>query len=51
MRLEDGAAFATGPQGLHILSSIALADALAVIPRGEGILTAGTAIELISLQP
>ncbi len=51
VRLEDGAAFATGPQGSHILSSIALADALAVIPRGEGILTAGTAVELISLQP
>ncbi len=51
VRLEDGAAFATGPQGSHILSSIALADALAVIPRGEGILTAGTAIELISLEP
>ncbi len=51
VRLEDGAAFATGPQGSHILSSIALADALAVIPRGEGILTAGTAVELISLEP
>ena len=51
VRLDDGQAFATGPQGSHILSSMALADALAVIPRGDGELPAGSAIQLIPLQP
>ena len=51
VRLDGGEAFATGPQGSHILSSVALADALAVIPRGEGSLAAGSPIELLSLQP
>ncbi len=51
VRIDDGEAFATGPQGSHILSSMSLADALAVIPRGEGSLAAGSAIELLSLQP
>ena len=51
VRLEGGEVFATGPQGSHILSSVALADALAVIPRGEGSLAAGSPIELLSLQP
>ena len=51
VRLDGGEVFATGPQGSHILSSVALADALAVIPRGEGSLAAGSPIELLSLQP
>jgi len=51
VRLVEGEAFATGPQGSHILSSMALADALAVVPRGDGDLAAGSAIELLSLQP
>lgn len=51
VRLEGGEAFATGPQGSHILSSMALADALAVIPRGEGSVAAGSEIELLPLQP
>jgi molybdopterin molybdotransferase len=51
VRLEGGEAFATGPQGSHILSSMTLADALAVSPRGEGSLAAGSQIELLPLQP
>ncbi len=51
VRLEGDEAFATGPQGSHILSSVALADALAVIPRGAGSLAAGSEIDLLPLQP
>jgi len=51
VRLDQDEAFSTGPQGSHILSSMTLADALAVIPRGEGSLAAGSQIELLSLQP
>ena len=51
VRIEGDEAFATGPQGSHILSSMALADARVVIPRGEGLLAAGSVIELMSLQP
>lgn len=51
VRLDQDEAFATGPQGSHILSSMTLADALAVVPRGEGSLAAGSPIELLSLQP
>ena len=36
VRLEDGKAFATGPQGSHVLRSMALADGLVVVPRGDG---------------
>jgi molybdopterin molybdotransferase len=43
---DDGAAHSTGPQDSHILSSMLGADALAVIPRGEGELPAGTAVAL-----
>jgi molybdopterin molybdotransferase len=39
----------TGPQGSHIVTSLLLADALAVIPAGEGTLEAGTRIELLAL--
>ncbi len=50
VRLEDGRAFATGPQGSHVLRSMALADALVVVPRGAGhALAAGTEVELIQV--
>jgi molybdopterin molybdotransferase len=42
----DGTVVPTGPQGSHILSSLLNADALAVIPRGEGQLVAGTEVAL-----
>jgi molybdopterin molybdotransferase len=47
VRLRDGLAYATGPQGSHVLSSMALADGLAVIPRGEGELAAGEKVEIL----
>jgi molybdopterin molybdotransferase len=43
---EDGRAHPTGPQGSHVLSSMLGADALALIPRGEGELAAGDVVEL-----
>lgn len=49
VRLEDGVAYATGPQGSHVLTSMALADALAVVPRGKLALVAGDEVELIDL--
>ena len=49
MRIEDGIAYATGPQGSHVLQSMALADALAVVPRGELALVAGDEVELIPI--
>jgi molybdopterin molybdotransferase len=36
----------TGPQGSHVLSSLLGADGLAIIPRGEGDLPAGTEVAL-----
>jgi molybdopterin molybdotransferase len=36
----------TGPQGSHVLSSLLGADALAIVPRGEGELAAGTEVLL-----
>ncbi len=49
VRITDGLAYATGPQGSHILSSMTLADGLAVIPRGEGEMPAGAQVELIEI--
>jgi len=47
IRLDpDGGATPTGPQGSHILSSMLGADGLAIIPRGEGELPAGTEVEV-----
>jgi molybdopterin molybdotransferase len=46
VRLDDGRAFPTGPQGSHQLSSMLGADALAIIPRGEGELPAGAEVEI-----
>jgi molybdopterin molybdotransferase len=42
-------AFPTGAQGSHILTSLLGADALAMIPPGEGTLAAGTAVALRAL--
>lgn len=44
--LTDGLATPTGPQGSHVSSSLAAADGLAIIPRGEGTLPAGTEVEV-----
>jgi molybdopterin biosynthesis enzyme len=41
----------TGPQGSHMLSSLLGADALALIPAGEGELPAGAPVELERLAP
>lgn len=50
VRLEDGRAYTTGPQGSHILRSMALADGLVVVPRGEGrVLAPGTEVELLAV--
>ena len=49
VRIEGGAAYATGPQGSHVLSSMALADGLAVIPRGNEQLPAGAIVDLVTL--
>jgi molybdopterin molybdotransferase len=50
VRLEQDAgrtvALPNGPQGSHILTSLLGADALALIPAGEGELPAGTEVEL-----
>jgi len=49
----DGAtvrAFPNGAQGSHILSSLLGADALAMIPLGEGRLAAGTRVALRALS-
>jgi molybdopterin molybdotransferase len=45
-RRPDGSVEPTGPQGSHVLSSLLGADALAIIPRGEGALPAGTTVTL-----
>jgi molybdopterin molybdotransferase len=41
---ESGAATPTGPQGSHVLSSLLGADGLAVVPRGNGALAAGSEV-------
>lgn len=47
-RTGEGAATVepTGPQGSHVLSSLLGADALAIVPRGEGELPAGATVVL-----
>jgi molybdopterin molybdotransferase len=45
-RRDDGAVEPTGPQGSHVLSSLLGADALAIVPRGEGELPAGATVTL-----
>lgn len=44
--LDGDAATPTGPQASHVLTSMLGADALALIPRGEGELAAGSEIEV-----
>jgi molybdopterin molybdotransferase len=39
-----------GRQGSHVLSALALADGLAVIPEGEATVVAGTEVEVIRLD-
>jgi molybdopterin molybdotransferase len=46
VELRDGLAYATGPQGSHILSSMVSAHGLAIVPRGEGTLEAGSEVEM-----
>jgi molybdopterin molybdotransferase len=45
-RRPDGSVEPTGPQGSHVLSSLLDADALAIVPRGEGDLPAGADVVL-----
>lgn len=45
-RTEDGTVAPTGPQGSHVLSSLLGADALALVPRGDGELPAGASVVL-----
>jgi molybdopterin molybdotransferase len=49
VRLADGVATPTGPQGSHLTTSLALADALAMIPPGTGELEAGAAVRTVLL--
>lgn len=53
VRLERGPegtrAFPNGPQGSHVLTSLVGADALAMIPTGEGTLVAGARVALEEL--
>jgi molybdopterin molybdotransferase len=45
-RDAEGRVAPTGPQGSHVLSSLLGADALALVPRGDGELAAGTDVVL-----
>ena len=47
---ERRVAIPNGPQGSHIVSSLLGADALALIPPGDGELAAGELVELVSLR-
>jgi molybdopterin molybdotransferase len=42
-------AIPNGPQGSHVITSLVGADALALIPLGEGELPAGTSVDLLPL--
>jgi molybdopterin molybdotransferase len=46
VRFDDGRALPTGPQGSHQLHSMLGADALAIVPRGEGEMPAGAEVEI-----
>ena len=46
VRLDDGRALPTGPQGSHQLHSMLGAQALAIVPRGEGEMPAGSEVEI-----
>jgi molybdopterin molybdotransferase len=51
VRLEDGRATPTGPQGSHQLTSMLGADGLALVTAGEGVAEAGAAVEVELIQP
>jgi molybdopterin molybdotransferase len=48
---RDGATVAlpNGAQGSHVITSLVGADALALIPAGDGIVQAGTPVRLVTL--
>jgi molybdopterin molybdotransferase len=46
VRIDDGRALPTGPQGSHQLHSMIGAEALAIVPRGEGDMPAGAEVEI-----
>jgi molybdopterin molybdotransferase len=46
VRLDDGRALPTGPQGSHQLHSMLGAEALAIVPRGDGDMPAGAEVEI-----
>jgi molybdopterin molybdotransferase len=48
-RGETTVALPNGPQASHVVTSLVGADALALIPAGEGSLEAGTIVELVPL--
>ena len=53
MRLESregtSVVVPNGPQGSHVVTSLSGADALALIPRGDGQLEPGTRVKLVAL--
>ena len=46
VRIDDGRVLPTGPQGSHQLHSMLGAQALAIVPRGEGELPAGAEVDI-----
>jgi molybdopterin molybdotransferase len=46
VRVDDGHVVPTGPQGSHQLHSMLGAEALAIVPRGEGDMPAGAEVEI-----
>jgi molybdopterin molybdotransferase len=46
VRIHDGRVLPTGPQGSHQLHSMLGAEALAIVPRGEGEMPAGAEVEI-----
>ena len=46
VRIRDGVATPTGPQGSHVLTSMLGADGLAIVTRGEGQAAAGDEVEV-----
>src|SRR3954468_3542679 len=46
VRVDNGRVLPTGPQGSHQLHSMLGAEALAIVPRGEGEMPAGAEVEI-----
>src|ERR671934_1170480 len=46
VRIDDGRVLPTGPQGSHQLHSMLGAEALAIVPRGDGEMPAGSEVEI-----